>query len=80
MANLRDEFQWYLDHQEDLVQKFNGRTIVIKDQEVVGVYDTDKEAYDDATKKFEIGTFLIQKCTPGERDYSQTFHSRAIFM
>lgn len=76
---VKDEFQYYLDHQAELVKQYNGKVLVIKNKHVIGVYNTIQEAYDKTTQEHEIGTFLIQKCTPGDKDYSQTFHSRAIF-
>mgnify|MGYP001544463374 CR=1 FL=1 len=76
---LEKEFQYYLDNQSDLVKKYNNRFIVIKDQSIIGDYSTTSEAYTEAIKKFEPGTFLIQKCTAGNQDYTQTFHSRVSF-
>ena len=75
---LKQEFQYYLDHQEELVKKYLNKFLVIKDQKV-GVYDTKQEAYDDATSKYELGTFLIQHCLPGTLGHTQTFHSQVIF-
>jgi hypothetical protein len=73
---LEAEFDYYLRHQEDLVKRFNGKFIVIKDQKVVGSYDTEAEAIKEASKQHELGTFLVQKCEPGKDSYTQTFHSR----
>ena len=42
-------------------------------------FDTKQEAYDYATEKFELGTFLIQHCLPGDLGHTQTFHSQVIF-
>lgn len=74
--NLEKEFQYYLDNQDELVKKFKGRFIVIKDCQVVGDYDSDVQAVEEASTKYELGTFLVQKCEPGEESYSQVFHSR----
>lgn len=76
---LEKEFQYYLDNQADFVKKHANKFLVIKNQEVVGVYDTKENAYDDATSKFELGTFLIQQCLPGTLGHTQTFHSQVIF-
>ena len=76
---LKKEFQYYLDNQEELVKKHLAKFLVIKDQGVVGVYDTKQEAYDEATSKYELGTFLIQHCLPGSLSHTQTFHSQVIF-
>lgn len=79
MTALQKLFQYYLDHQEELVKKYNGKFVVIKDEEVVGAYESELDAYQDSVKKFELGTFLIQQCSPGEESYTQTFRTRVIF-
>jgi len=75
---LKQEFQYYLDNQNSLVEKYNGKFIVIKDKQVQGSYGSQSEAYETAKKSFEVGTFLIQHCIPGSDSYTQTFHSRVI--
>ena len=41
---LEKEFQYYLQHQEELVLKYNNRYIVIVGQQVIGDYDTFADA------------------------------------
>ena len=77
--NLEKEFNYYLEHQNELVKKYNGKYLIIKNQKVVDVYDTEIEAYTKAKEKYELGTFLIQHCLPGDANYKQTFHSRVTF-
>jgi len=76
---LEKELQYYIDHQDELVAQYNGKFLVIKDQQIVGVYDSLESAYFESVPKFEPGSFLIQECSPGEGSYTQTFHSRAVF-
>jgi len=76
---LEKEFQYYLDHQSELVEKYNGKVLVIIGEDIVGVYVDELQAYFDSISKYQPGTFLIQKCTPGDESYTQTFHSRVIF-
>ena len=75
-VDLKKEFEYFKANQDEFVKKYSGKFLVIKDQAVVGVYDTKGQAYDEASKNFELGTFLIQECLPGLESYSQTFHSR----
>ncbi len=75
---LESEFKYYLDHQAELVTKYNGKFIVIKNESVIGVYDNNRDAYTETIKVEELGTFLIQHCLPGSESYSQTFHSQVI--
>ncbi len=74
---LEAQFQYYLDHQDELVAKYNGRVIVIKDEEVIGVFDDVVEAVIETSKTHEMGTFLVQKCQPELE--MVTFHSRIRF-
>ena len=76
---LEKEFKYYLDNQTELVAKYDGKFIVIKDENVIGVYATEIEAYTESKKTHEVGTFLIQRCSPGVNDYTETFHSRVVF-
>ncbi len=74
--NLKKEFKWYLDNQNDLVKKYNGKIIVIKDCEVIGTFDEIGTAVEETSKTYDMGTFLVQKCSSGEEDYTAVFHSR----
>lgn len=76
---LEKEFDFYLDHQDNLVEEYNGKFIVIKGEEVLGAYDNELEALEKTSEKHELGTFLVQKCEPGSNSYTQTFHSRVAF-
>lgn len=78
-SSLNKELEYYIENQNELVKNYNGKYIVIKDQKVIGVYDTEIEAYFTTKKEFELGTFLIQHCTPGKESYTQSFNSRVIF-
>ena len=79
MENLEKEFKYYLEHQDELVKKFNGKFIVIKNREVIGVFDSELEAIEKTMEKHDLGTFLVQKCEPGSESYTQTYHSRVTF-
>ena len=75
---LEKEFTYYLEHQSDLVKLYSGKFIVLKNEVVIGYYDSHSEAYNETVKKEELGTFLIQHCLAGAESYSQTFHSQVI--
>jgi len=73
---LKREFEYYIAHQDELVKQYNGKYIVIKNQQVIGVYDSQLKAIEETTKVHELGTFLVQKCEPGKESYTNIFHSR----
>ncbi len=76
---LDKEFKYFIDHQEELVKKYNGRFIVIVDENIIGDFSTEAEAYMETSKSHKPGTFLIQHCIPGQSAYKQTFNSRVAF-
>jgi hypothetical protein len=78
---LNQEFKYYLDHQEQLVKAHFGRYIVIKDNEVLGDYNSEVEAILFAKNNLNLplGSFLVQHCMPGKENYTQLFHSRVSF-
>ena len=76
---LKKEFEYFLDHQMELVDKYDGKFLVIKGQKVIGVYDSELEAVEETSKREKIGTFLVQKCEHGDASFTQTFHSRIYF-
>lgn len=73
---LQKQLEYFKSNQDELIKKYGGKFLVIRDQEVQGTYNTEIEAYTAAKKKFKLGTFLIQQCLPGQESYTQTFHSR----
>jgi hypothetical protein len=76
---LQKEFQYYLEHQSELVEKFNGRFVVIKEGAVIGNYGGELEAVTETQKTHKLGSFLVQFVSPGNTAYTQTFHSRVAF-
>ena len=76
---LEKEFKYYLDNQDELVKKYNNHVLVIIDNNVVAYYDDFEEAVLESAKQYKVGTFLVQKCTAGNKDYTETFHSRVKF-
>ena len=77
---LENEFKFYLENQSELVKKYNGKYIVIKNIEIIGVFDSEIDAVEKTSEHHELGTFLVQKCEPGKESYTQTYHSRVFFL
>ena len=73
---LLPEFEYFKKHQDELVEQYGGKFIVIKDQKVIGAYESLPDAVFETEKEHELGTFLVQKCDPGIEAYTQIFHSR----
>ena len=77
--SLEREFDYYLEHQAELAEKHKGKVVVVKGCEIIGVYDSDLEAVRETSKNHELGTFLVQRCEPGEDSVTHHFHSRVAF-
>lgn len=75
---LEKEYKYYQKHQKEFLEKYKDKVLVIKDEDIIGIYDTEEQAYEESVSKHKLGTFLIQKCIPQE-EAIQTFHSRVIF-
>lgn len=78
-SSLAKEFRFYIEHQDEMVEKYDGKIIVIKDGIVLGAYDHELAAVTETKQFHELGTFLVQRVSPGDTAYSQTFHSRVVF-
>jgi hypothetical protein len=76
---LQEAFEYYLAHQAKLVEKYEGKVIVIKNGQVLGVFDDDATAVTETQKQHELGTFLVQRVSGGNSAYMQTFHSQVSF-
>lgn len=63
-------FRYYLDHQAEMVEKYDGKVIVIRDDIVHGAFDSYGEASDWARKHLGIGTYALQKVSEGPKDYT----------
>lgn len=79
MANLHKEFEFYLEHEKELLDSCKGRVVVIKGQAVIGTFDSELEAIEKTSETHELGTFLVQVCGPSGNGNAQIYHSRAIF-
>ena len=59
---LEQEFRYYKKHHHQLYEKHPRKFMVIKGESVIGVYDSELEAYNETKKSHKVGTFLIQHC------------------
>lgn len=76
---LEEEYNYFKTHKKELLENYRNKFVVIKNKELIGAYDTEKEAYDSTVNTHAVGTFLIQKCVENEEELIQSFHSRVIF-
>ena len=71
---LAKDFHYYLKHQDELVEQYDGRVIVIKGGEILGDYDSQIQAVTETVKSgHELGTFLVQPVSLGPDAYTRKF-------
>lgn len=74
-AKLMKEYRYFVDHIDELVEKWRDKIIVIRGEQVVGVYDDYLSAYADAVKKYPPGTFMLQLCTDDPSKLVSVYYS-----
>lgn len=72
---FKQEFNFFINNQERLVQQYGGKTLIIKGEEVIGVYNNTVEAYLKAQKENQLGKVMIQACLPGKDAYTVSIAS-----
>ena len=63
------QFEYYIEHQDRFVGEYDGKAIILKDFEVVGLYDVEWEAAKEALRRYVPGTFIVQQVSPGPEAY-----------
>ena len=75
LTPLLEAFHYYLKHQDELVEQYDGKLLAIKDNAVIGVYDSDL-AIEHTAKTEKFGNFIVQLCSPVARE---NYRSRVVF-
>ena len=75
---LREEFRYYLAHQDEFVAKYDGRVIALKGGVVLGDYDSELDAATVTEQRHKFGTFLIQRVSAGDKDTTVSIFSPVV--
>ena len=81
MGNVLDRaFTYYLENQDSFVSQYDGKYIVLVESDngfiVYGSYDERRDAVVEPQESHPLGTFLVQKVSPGASDYTLVFPTR----
>jgi hypothetical protein len=60
MDMIETQIAYYKANRPELTSQHNGKFLLIKDQQVTGVFDTRSQAQD-AGRGFETGTYIIER-------------------
>ena len=66
-------FTYFRENLGALLELYNGKFVVIKDQRVISAYCSFDEAYTATIEKEDLGNFIIQHCTQNALEPSARF-------
>jgi Family of unknown function (DUF5678) len=72
---FNQEFEFFINNQERLVQQYGGKVLAIKKDEIIAVYETPAEAYQKIKQDGELGKVMIQPCLAGKDAYTVSIAS-----
>jgi hypothetical protein len=74
------DFQFFLDHVEELEKKYNGKFIAIKDGKVLGAYDQFATAVKSTLSQgHKAGSFIVQQANSDPASYTVTYLNTKYF-
>jgi hypothetical protein len=73
--SLKRNLEWYIANQKELAAKYNGKILLIVDQKLVKAFDDMAQAFTEASKAHEPGTYTLQPCSPDPDSYTLMLYS-----
>lgn len=69
------DFDFFIENYEKLYQKYGHKFLVIRNQEILGSYDSELSAINITSEKYPIGSFIVQECNGDESAYTNYISS-----
>ena len=67
---LENDYKWFLHNYNKLYDEYGHSFLVIKNEHVVGSYESFAVAVRSAAKTNDLGTFIVQECNGDESAYT----------
>ncbi len=61
MDLIGEEIRYYKDNREAFIELYDRMHLVIKGMQIIGVYKTKTEAFDETIRNHAPGTFIIER-------------------
>ncbi len=69
------DFNYFIEHYDEWFEKYGHSFLVIRNHEILGVYDDLKSAIDITSQSYPLGTFIVQECNGDESGYTNYISS-----
>lgn len=69
-AERRNDFHWFLENYDNLYKQYGHKFFAIRNKTILGIYDGMREALDETSKQYPLGTFVVQECNGDESAYT----------
>jgi len=66
---LAQELETYYTHKAELLQEARGKYVLIKGEQIVGIYESQEEAFLEGWRRFRGTGYLARKIHEGEKVY-----------
>lgn len=78
--NMADKnYDFFIANFEELYSSYKDKFVVIKNEQVMSVYDSFEKAFSETIKTEEIGSFLIQHCTKDVGSFGYFYSNNVVF-
>jgi hypothetical protein len=78
MDQQSQDFYYFLENMENFYQTYGHRYVVVKNKDILGVYDTFEEALETTLKTEELGSFLVQECFASKENMIHHFQGNVV--
>ena len=68
----KQDFDYFIANYDSLYSKYGHKFLAIKNKKVLGAYNSVRDAIDELSSTYEIGTYIIQECTGDDSAYRTT--------
>ncbi len=67
---LEEERRYYDEHLDEWLNRFAGRVVLVKGQELVGTFDNEDDALAEGARRFGRESFLVRRVLPEQEKVS----------
>jgi hypothetical protein len=71
----KQDFDFFIQNYQELYNRYGHKFLAIKNQEILGSYDTELEAITNTEKQYPLGSFIVQECNGDESGYTNYISS-----